>query len=144
MKTLIDRLLLLALSLLVLVLAGTAAPTLFGGHLEGFPLMMHMGASGALVIGMPLVALWFLPRSVTRRNSVGTQRCGFWLAVLAAVITITTVFVCMLPIPSTAQMHQLMQVHGYAGFAMVPAVALLVVGTLRARRIQSTRSATPG
>lgn len=144
MLTLIDRLLLLALSLVVVVLAVTAGPALWDAHLSGNRLMLHMAASGGFVVGTPLVALWFLGRVITRGQSTRLQRVGFWVTVSAAVVTISTVFLCMLPLPSTTQMQQLMEVHGYAGFAMVPAVALLVIGTRRARRIQSTRSATPG
>jgi heme/copper-type cytochrome/quinol oxidase subunit 2 len=144
MKALMDCLLLLALILVVLVLAGTAAPTPWDAHLGGTRLMLHMGASGGLVVGMPIVAMWFLRRNLKPQESTRSQRWGYWLCVLTGTATITTVFFCMLPYPSTDQMHVLMGAHGYAGFAMVPAVTLFALGIVRQRRIQSTRSATPG
>ena len=97
-----------------------------------------------MVIALPLFVLVYLPRSISRFASGSLQRLGFWSLVVTGLVTTATVFACMLPVPSTDQMRQLIQLHGYAGFAMVPAVALLLVGASRWRRIQSTRSATPG
>ncbi|MDG2221320.1 MAG: hypothetical protein P8L85_08075 [Rubripirellula sp.] len=144
MKMFIDRLLLLALMLVVLALVATSVATLWGTALSGSTLMLHMTAGGALVVGMPLVAVWFLRRGVSRQMASAMLRCGYWLTVLAATVTIVTVFLCMLPLPSTEQMNDLMELHGYAGFAMVPAVALFLLAAVRSRRMKSTRSATPG
>ena len=44
----------------------------------------------------------------------------------------------------TEVMVQLMTLHGYAGFAMVGALLLLLIGAWRWRSIQSTRASTPG
>lgn len=144
MRLWIDRLFLIALVAIIFVLTATALPVLGGGHLEGPMLLLHMMASGALVIVLPIFGLYFLTRSIDRFKSGGLQRLGFWSLLITGLLTIVTVFVCMLPIPSTETMHELIEVHGYAGFAMVPAVVVLVLGASRWRRIQSTRSATPG
>ena len=145
MRVWVDRIFLLVITILVAVLAGTALPGQLGGeHLGGLRLLAHMMASGALVFALPLFALYYLGRGISRFKSGGLQRLGFWTLILAGAVTITTMFLCMLPLPSTEQMHQLMLVHGYAGFTMVPALALLLLGAARWRRIQSTRSATPG
>lgn len=142
MRNWIDLALPIAIALIVAALTLTALPALFGGHLEGTILLLHMMASGALVFGLPVFALYYLPRCLGRLTSGGAQRLGYWLVVLLGLITMATMFACMLPIPSTGQMRKLITLHGYAGFAMVPAVALLLIGVRR--RIQSTRSATPG
>jgi hypothetical protein len=143
-KLWIDRIFLLAITAIVAALTATALPVLGGGHLEGTMLLLHMMGSGAMVIALPLFALYYLPRSINRFKSGSLQRIGFWSLIAAGLVTTATMFACMLPLPSTDQMHQLIQLHRYAGFAMVPAVALLMVGASRWRRIQSTRSATPG
>lgn len=140
----IDRLFLVGIAGIVAVLAATALPALTGGHLGGNMLMLHMMASGAMVFGLPVLAIYFLPRYISGRESNSMQRTGYWLLIFTGLIAIATMFACMLPIPSTDQMHKLITLHGYAGFATVPAVALLLLGAWRWRRIQSMRSATPG
>lgn len=131
MKTWIDRICLVAVVAIVVVLTVTALPVLFGGHLEGQMLLLHMFASGALVFALPIFALLFLGRVINRTKSGGLQRLGFWTLVACGLLTIATVFMAMLPIPSTPQMHELLTVHGYAGFAMVPAAAALLFGISR-------------
>ncbi|MFK8112335.1 MAG: hypothetical protein AB8B91_09035 [Rubripirellula sp.] len=144
MRLWIDRLFLIALTVIIGLLTVTALPVLAGGHLEGTMLLLHMFASGALVFALPAFALVYLWRNLSRVSSGVMQRWGFWLLILSGLVTIGTVFMAMLPVPSTPQMHDLLDVHGYAGFAMVPAVVLLLLGATRWRRIQSERSATPG
>lgn len=144
MRLWIDRIFMVALVAIIFVLTVTALPVLGGGHLGGPTLLLHMMASGALVIILPLFALFFVLRCISRLKSGGLQRLGFWLLLISGLLTIATVFLCMLPLPSTETMHQLISVHGYAGFAMVPAVVVFVLGASRWRRIQSMRSATPG
>ncbi|MGI9470595.1 MAG: hypothetical protein ACR2NZ_03615 [Rubripirellula sp.] len=144
MGTWLDRICLLALVLIIALLTATALPALREGPLGGTALLLHMMASGALVFALPLFALLYLSRNLRSDRSGGMQRLGFWLLILSGIITIGSIFLCMLPIPSTDEMHELIRVHRYAGFAMVPAVVLLAIGTSRWRRIQSTRSATPG
>lgn len=144
MKTWIDRILLLAIVAIVAALTATALPVLAGHHLGGTVLLLHMMASGALVFALPAAGLFWLSRYLNQHASNTIGRWGFWLTIATGLATIGTVFACMLPYPSTDTMHQLIKWHGWAGFAMVPAVVLLLFGSLRWRRIQLTRSATPG
>ena len=144
MKLWIDRLFLVALVAIITVLTVTALPVLAGGHVAGPLLLLHMAASGALVFVLPLFALFYLGQCISRLKSDGLQRLGYWSLLVTGLLTIVTVFICVLPLPSTETMHELVAVHRYAGFAMVPAVVVLVIGASRWRRIQSTRSATPG
>lgn len=132
----IDRLLLFALVLVVGILTVTALPALFGGALGGKMLLAHMMASGALVVGLPVLALAFLRHFWGSTPIARSQQWGYLACVATGLLTIATVFLCMLPIPSTDQMHELILVHGWAGFAMVPATLLLVVG------VKATRSAS--
>lgn len=144
MKGIIDGILIVVLIGIVAALLISLVPWSTGRPLSGTMLLVHMFASGALVGILPLFAISYLWKSLSHLTAGTFQRIGYWTLVLTGLITIATVFVCMLPVASTEQMHELMVVHSYAGFAMVPALLLLAVGALRWRRIQSTRSTTPG
>ena len=144
MRNFIHALLLLAILLIVIALAVTAVPSIQGEPLGGNMLLLHMMASGALVFALPIYALFFVWRHLNRASATATQRMGFWLLILTGLITTATVFACMMPIASTDTMHELISWHGYAGFAMVPAVFVLLWGVSRTRRMNATRSATPG
>lgn len=128
------------LILVVAVLTATAIPSLAGEHLHGNRLLVHMMASGGLVIGLPILSLVLLGRMLSPGpdTSLGF-RLGWLASVATGLVTMASVFACMLPIASTETMHQLVSVHGYAGFAMVPATVLLAAGFWKVRRMQSTR-----
>lgn len=132
------------IALLVAVLLVTSLPEWRAEHMSGQWLIVHMMAGGALVVATPLFGLIFLRRAISPLRSSWLQRCGFWLLLISAVLTISSVLLCMIPLLTTEQMRSWMTFHGYAGLAMVPALALLAIGGLRWRRIQSMRSATPG
>ena len=140
----IDHLFFFALITTIGLATITAIDGLMFSAESGVRLLFHMYASGALVFVLPLFALYWLFRCLNPAASGGMQRLGFWLLVISGTLTIATVFVCMLPVPSTEQMEQLIKLHGYAGFAMVPALLLVVIGEYLYRRIHATRSATPG
>lgn len=131
MKRWIDRILLIALAVVVAMLAGTALPVLGGGHLSGNWLLAHMTASGALVFALPVIAIGGLWRYLDVEAAGSLQRWGFWAVVLSGFLTIATVFGCMLPLPSTSDMETLIFLHRYAGWAMVPATLALLLGRRR-------------
>ncbi|KAA5546210.1 hypothetical protein FYK55_04790 [Roseiconus nitratireducens] len=133
----IDRLLVAALVVVVAVLCLTALPFLAGHTLGGPGLLTHMFASGALVIGLPVFALAFLRHLPYPSRAGRLYSLGFLATVALGFLTIATVFLCMLPVPATEQMHALMTAHGWIGFAMVPAIVLLLLGMLRSRRTAS-------
>ena len=136
----IDRFLILALIIVVAVLTVTSLPSLGGETLDGQTLLAHMMASGFLVIGLPIFAIVFLRYFSTGQRTSALQRLGYLGTVLAGLLTIVTVFLCMLPIPSTHEMHSLMALHGWAGFAMIPAIVLLLVGLRITRSASHPRS----
>ena len=149
MNSLFHGLFLAAICLIVVVLTVTALPSIQGETLGGIILMLHMMASGALVFALPVYAMLYVWRHLDRSAATATQRLGFWCVLVTGLIATATMFACMMPIASTETMHHLVQWHGYAGFAMVPAVVLLLWGvsrtrSLKAERMKSTRSATPG
>ncbi|MEO9595809.1 hypothetical protein [Rhodopirellula bahusiensis] len=121
-------------SLLVLVIAtgalvATALPALWGGHLGGATLRFHMMASGAVVALLPVYAV---TRLLMRRQPVAESAFelgAFRTLLIFGIATIATMFVCMLPVASTETMHELVELHGWAGFAMAAAIAWVVYTT---------------
>ncbi|TWT78980.1 hypothetical protein CA13_03770 [Planctomycetes bacterium CA13] len=148
MIKLAERICLLGLVASVAVLTLTALPVLWGSHLMGNTLLVHMMASGVLVFVLPALAVLWLMRTFCIGEAVGSasqlENIGFWATVVTGLLAIVTVFVCMLPVASTESMHLLVSIHAYAGFAMVPAVLLFIFGAIRLRRTKSMRSTTPG
>lgn len=140
MSVWIDRSLLAALLVVVAGLAVTASGTLVGEPLGGETLLAHMMFSGVLVVGLPVFAVVFLRHLTKTTGSSSLQACGYLATVAAGMATIATVFCCMLPIPSTDQMHALMAFHGWFGFAMIPAVGVLLIGTRLTRSTSRHRS----
>ncbi|KLU01792.1 putative transmembrane region and signal peptide protein [Rhodopirellula islandica] len=121
-------------SLLVLVIAtaalvATALPTLWGGHLGGATLRFHMMASGAVVVLLPVYAITRLWMRRQPASESAFEMGAFRTLLIFGVATIATMFVCMLPIASTDVMHDLVELHGWAGFAMAAAIALVVYAT---------------
>ena len=143
MKIWIDRLTLAVMVALVVWLSVTAIPSLTSDHLGGTLLLQHMVASGGLVVLLPIFALLGLRRMIDPARSGALQRLGYWALVVTGLLTIATMFICMLPIASTEVMHHLIQWHGYAGFAMVAALLVFSLGVARLR-MQSKRSERPG
>jgi hypothetical protein len=140
----ISRILLTVIILMTGMLVVTASTWLADGPIAGRRLIGHMIAGGGLVTVLPLFGLLFLHRAVVREQSTRLERFGYWAMILASLATIGSVFVCMLPILSSEQMRSSMGIHGYAGFAMVPGLLLLLIGRLHWRRMNSIRSSTPG
>lgn len=118
---------------LVAALTVTAAPTWSGDSIGGTLLLFHMAAGGALVVALPVYALVGAatgsPKTAAVTESGQRLRSvSFWCLLALGWVTIGTVFVCMLPIPSTDQMHQLILWHAVAGYGMTIAAIGLLVG----------------
>ncbi|WDQ14971.1 hypothetical protein [Rhodopirellula sp. P2] len=121
-------------SLLVLVIAtgalvATALPTFWGEHLSGSMLRFHMMASGAVVVLLPVYAITRLLLRRQPESESAWEMGAFRTLLIFGVATIATMFACMLPIASTDVMHDLVELHGWAGFAMAAAIALVVYTT---------------
>ncbi len=110
------------------IVAVLLATSLGGGPLHGKTLMVHMMVSGAMVFALPLFAVVWLPRMLDFESRIPILRAGFWALICTGFVTIVTMFVSMLPIAGTDDLHRLISVHGYAGFVSVGAAALFVVG----------------
>ncbi|TWU41493.1 hypothetical protein Q31b_29420 [Novipirellula aureliae] len=144
MLKLFESLCWLGLAISVVALTITSLPSLGGSHVGGNMLLAHMMASGVLVFTLPLLAVFGVGRMLGAGEASPAQKISFWVTIATGFLTILTVFVCMLPIPSTETMHTLALLHRYAGFAMVPAVVLFLISAWQFRRMNSMRSSTPG
>lgn len=133
MIVLIRRLTLVVLIAAVAVLFVTSLPTWWGGHLLGYRLLVHMMASGAVVVGLPVYAVlrWTQWRSVPSPSL--PQVVTFWALVLTGFLTIASMFACMLPTTSTPWMITLIDFHGWIGSTMA-IVAILHVLTCCSRK----------
>ncbi|QDT02795.1 hypothetical protein K227x_11730 [Rubripirellula lacrimiformis] len=128
MMLLLNRILALALLVIVVVLTLTALPSLGGHPLGAEVLLAHMAASGAMVFVLPAYAVVGLIGMAQHPSSNRLRSFGFWGLVVTGLLTIATVFVCMLPFPSTDQMHQLIFWHSLAGYSMAVVAVVWVTG----------------
>lgn len=133
MMVLIRRLTLAALMIAIAVLAGTSLPTWWGDHLGGYRLLIHMMASGVVVLGLPIYAVlrwtdWRSPPTPSRASVI-----SFWALVVSGFLTIASMYACMLPSTSTPWMITLIDFHGWIGSTMA-IVAILHVLTCCPRK----------
>lgn len=130
-------LILLASAMLVIITA--LLLTSLGSHpLHGNILMMHMFASGALVLVLPIFVVAWLWRIYDRTERGVLMRVGYWLLLLTGFAATGTMFLSMLPIAGTESLTRLIVIHGYAGFAMVAAALPFTFGWLRTKKISAS------
>ncbi|TWU55099.1 hypothetical protein [Rubripirellula reticaptiva] len=122
---------LIAIVVATIVLVVTALPTLAGGHLADARLMVHMMASGVVVTLLPVYAIARLMPSSRGLLDSPVQRAALQCLLLFGLLTIATMFVCMLPIASTHTMETLVSLHGWAGYALAIATAWVGIAALR-------------
>ncbi len=102
--------------------------------LHGNRLLLHMMLSGALVVLLPIFAVSWLAFVVNDPKSNLKVRIGYWGMVVLGFVTIATMFLSMLPIAGTDDLHTLIKMHGYAGLAMVVAAVGFAFGWVRSRK----------
>ncbi|MGB7323367.1 MAG: hypothetical protein WBD31_00745 [Rubripirellula sp.] len=125
---------LIAIVVATIVLVVTALPTLVGGHLADTRLLTHMMASGVVVTLLPVYAIARLMPSSRGLLDSPVQRAALRCLLLSGLLTIATMFLCMLPIASTDTMKTLISLHGWAGYALAIATAWVGVAALRGAR----------
>jgi len=106
--------------LVVIVAACTGFTPVFSGeHPAGWMLLIHMVAAGAFTALLLLVPLMWASASPGLLGWV-----SFWAMTLAALVSLVTMMLSMLPITATEPMHQLILIHRYSGLALVLALAV--------------------
>lgn len=138
MKRFIQRATFIVMLIAVVVSVLTSLPTWFDGHLGGYRLLIHMMASGVIVVALPLYAIlrwsdWLktVPRSAA-------EPIAFWSMIVFGFLTIASMFACMMPIASTATMRELIDLHGWLGSVM----AVTVIANLLMYRGKSAKPQT--
>lgn len=118
------------------VLAGTSLYSILPqGHMRGWMLWLHLGAAGAFVVALLLVAImWAAPCDMCtpasgppdqrpQRFSTFT-RISFWFFVVAGVVSLGSMFLSMLTLLGTPQIELAFEIHRYSGLAVVAAAVL--------------------
>lgn len=114
------------------------------GILDGWGLFVHMCASGLFTFVLPLVALTWCranrcARSVCSDEAGGETRFSglakftFWIILAAGLVTAGTMLLSMLPLCDTQGLEVLLNVHRYAGLAVVGAMVLHLYATVLQR-----------
>ncbi len=123
-------------AILALALSSFSA-ILVDGHMLGYPLLAHIAAAGGFVFLLLAFALLYLPRGRSRHE--GTEhrwwlaRLSAWVLVTAGVVTAATMFVSMLPILGTDGLHEAVEIHRWAGLAVVVAATFHLFSLLITR-----------
>lgn len=133
----ISRLLTCVVLGVVALLTLSALPSLSGDELSGKVLIAHMSLSGVLVVFLPIFAIVILSTKKLSREKRLIRGIGFWGLVGTGLLTIATVFLCMLPVASTEEMHKLILWHGRFGYAMALLGILFLLASLSAQQRQT-------
>lgn len=118
----------------IAVLVGTALPTWWGDHLGGNRLLVHMMASGVVVVMLPVYGFIRWSRWMGGHERHRGEPTVFWLMMASGFLTIATMLACMLPLASTDTMHALVQLHGWVGHGLaLTALSMLLILSKRKR-----------
>lgn len=119
-----------------IALTGILGLTSFGsilrfGHMSGYALLMHVGAAGAFVFLLLVLAILYLPRATLSGNERYAAEGRWWLArwsawafILGGIVAAGTMFLSMLPLLDTTGLLTVAEIHRYAGLVVVMAASL--------------------
>jgi hypothetical protein len=132
-----EKLVYLGILVSVGVLGGTSFfAVLRYGVLDGWLLFAHMFGAGAFTAVLPLVAITWCESSRLGREDQESQeaevaprffwfpRLMFWVLLASGLVVTMTMLLSMLPLFGTDGLHQLLDVHRYAGLVAVVAALL--------------------
>ncbi|MEM1451808.1 MAG: hypothetical protein AAF726_16040 [Planctomycetota bacterium] len=130
-----------ALALFVVAVAlGLGTTALLGlwtgeGKLHGWPLFVHVGLGGAFLVGFALLALVRAGASRPGRAEVYGRlaRTGFWLLLVSGLAVGGSMMVATLPWLGGASMELTIELHRWAGLALVLSVIAYGHGLLLGR-----------
>ncbi|GAB5402703.1 MAG: hypothetical protein Aurels2KO_09340 [Aureliella sp.] len=96
------------------------------GHMSGYALLAHIGASGAFVFLLLAIAYFYLPRGEDSLpdGRWWVARWSAWGLVVGGIVAAGTMFLSMLPILGTDGLQGAAEVHRYGG--MVAALSACV------------------
>lgn len=102
-----------------------------GFEFEGWPLVIHMGGAGLLLIALAATAVLRAERNrlgVANGALEGTfRRVVFWLLLMAGLAVMLTMLLAMLPLFGHGAMDELMILHETAGLTFVGLLILILI-----------------
>jgi hypothetical protein len=108
------------------------------GNFSGWPLLIHMGGAGLVIIGLTGTALFW-----ARHHQFGVdtglnaaQKCSFWISLLLGLGVMLTMLSAMLPVFGYAEQHDLVVLHSRFALGLV---IMMVVHTVISRRARPNR-----
>lgn len=127
----IERLLYLMLIVGVAILSvtGLVAALFWGGPMDGYLLILHVGSAPLFAIGIAGLAIaWADQRQYNPHPSSGDLDTGtkllFWLMLLAGVVSILSAVIPMTPAIGSHGMHLAYHTHRYSSLALFILVVL--------------------
>jgi cytochrome b subunit of formate dehydrogenase len=125
----------LALTLIALAVSGMAPALLYGKALSGLMLMGHVGAGGAFMFFLLLVALLGSGAAAGPDAKFAPSQCWtFWATLVLGVGTALTMMFSMVPIFGPHGLEVLRDAHRYCGLVLVAVGYWHVYQTLVVRR----------
>ncbi len=118
--------------LLIVLLALTAFSAILQvGHLAGYALLAHVAVSGAFIFAMVAIAFLYLPQTshdIDRDHRAAdtwwASRWAAWGLVASSLAAAGTMLLSMLPVLDTEGLLAMVELHRYAGLAVVVFAAL--------------------
>jgi hypothetical protein len=131
----LSRLLYTVFLLSVAVLATTSFGSIkSAGHMEHYALLAHITVAGAFVFLLLAVAITHLPRGPATKSNWWWEKWSVWGLVVSGMLVSSTMFLSMVPVLSTSELLQAVEIHRFAGLATVSFTVLhffsLIVGRL--------------
>ena len=118
------------------VLGGTSLYSILPeGHMRGWMLWLHLGAAGAFVVALLLVAvMWAAPCDMCASSGGPPDqrpvrfptltRLSFWLFVVAGTVSLASMLLAMLTVTGTEGIELAFEIHRYSGLAVIAAAVL--------------------
>lgn len=133
---------LMILSVLMLALTGLALSTLVGKPMSGYPLMLHVGFGGLLIVCLVVLLMVWGDRCRLTVTGPGTpirfrpaMRIPFWWIMALGLVSGVTAVIMMTPLPNMAWMLRLTEIHRVAGILILVPVVWHLIAFWRRDRV---------
>ena len=114
-------------------------PSLIGGEVEEWPLLVHMIGAPLFMIGLTGLALFWTQRNVFLPSDGGLERLAkllYWVVLLSGTGVALSMLIAMLPIFGHGDQSTLFEIHEYSALTMLIAAAVMVIAAWAARGVQ--------
>ena len=114
-------------------------PSLIGGEVEEWPLLIHMIGAPLFLIGLTGLALYWTERNVFAPRDGGLERLAkllYWVVLLTGAGTAFSMLIAMLPIFGQGDQSALIEIHEYSALIVLIAGGLMTLAAWAARGVQ--------